>query len=405
MTELAHTRTSDSRIKGPAKLPALTGLRAIAALWVLLLHFGEAVSATWPRAVRSVFSSGFIGVDLFFVLSGFILAWNYLQEDGTLSVSRSDFWRARAARILPAYYISLAISLPMFFLMQFRDGVTPSTIRGAIVTGLTSLTLTQSWVTPFSYLWNNPGWSLSVELFFYLAFPGLAVWITRWPLAKLMRWIAGLYLVTIAAAYLFVALHSHPPTWKWEPAIDYCIWISWLGCNPLVHAHEFLIGIATCLWLREEQRGSRPEWMSGPAAAGVAVFALAVLAAFRGPIPFMPALVGIHSPLFALLIYGLAKQRGTLAWILSTPVFVFLGEISYSLYLTHLTVWLNMEGFNREHSFLRQGSLLNFAVCLALALGLAAAIYKGIEEPYRRVLRTRFASRAAKLPSDRVAVY
>ncbi len=372
------------------KLPALTGLRAIAALWVLVLHFGEAASASWPSAVRSVLSTGFVGVDLFFVLSGFILAWNYLRDDGTLLVSKSEFWRARAARILPVYYVSLAISLPMFLLMQFHDGATPAAIRSAIVTALTSLTLTQSWVSPFSYLWNNPGWSLSVELFFYLAFPWVAGWIARWPLARLVRWVGGLYVVTIAAAYLFVALHSHPPTWKWEPAIDYCIWISWLGCNPLVHAHEFLMGIAACLWLREEQRGRRPELMSGPAAAGVAIVALAVLAAFRGPIPFMPALVGIYSPLFALLIYGLAKQRGTLARILSTPSFVFLGEISYSLYLIHVTVWLNMEGFNREHSFLRQGSMLNFLFCLALSLGLAAAFYKGIEEPYRRVIRNRF---------------
>ena len=385
------------------KIPALTGLRAIAALWVLVLHFGEAVSASWPRAVRSVLSTGFAGVDLFFVLSGFILAWNYLRDDGTLAVSPAEFWRARAARILPVYYVSLAISLPMFLLMQFHDGATPSAIRSAVVTALTSLTLTQSWVSPFSYLWNNPGWSLSVELFFYLAFPWVAGWIAQWPLARLVRWAGGLYFVTIAAAYLFVALHSHPPTWKWEPAIDYCIWISWLGCNPLVHAHEFLMGIVACFWLREEQRGRRRELMSGPAAVGIAIVALAVLAALRGPIPFMPALVGIYSPLFALLIYGLAKQRGTLARILSTPAFVYLGEISYSLYLIHVTVWLNMEGFNREHSFLRQDSMLNFLFCLALALGLAAALYKGIEEPYRRVIRNRFGKRVAVLPSEQPA--
>ncbi len=236
-----------------------------------------------------------------------------------------------------------------------------------------------------------------MEVFFYLGFPWVVGRVAQWPAAKMVRAVAGIYLVTIVAAYLFVALHSHPPTWKWEPAIDYCIWISWLGCNPLVHAHEFLLGIAVCLWLREEQAGRRPEWMRGPVAVGIAATALAILAAFRGPIPFMPALAGIHSPLFGLLIYGLAKQRGIVARVLSTKAFVFLGEISYSLYLTHLTVWLNMEGFNREHTFLRQDSLLNFALCLVLSLALAAALYKGIEEPYRRVLRTRFASRDAKL--------
>jgi len=395
MTKPDQACLSDRRTGNTAKIPALTGLRAIAALWVLSLHFGEAATASWPSAVRSVFSSGFLGVDLFFVLSGFILAWNYLREDGTLSVSRQEFWRARAARILPVYYVALALSAPLFLQMQFRNGLTPTSIRSAIVTAITSLTLTQSWVVPFSYLWNNPGWSLSVEVFFYLSFPWLAIWMARWPVTNLLRRVAGLYIVTIAAAYLFVAFHPHPPTWKWEHAIDFCIWISWLGCNPLVHAHEFLMGMAACILLRQEQSGRRPEWIRGPVAVYVSALALTGLAMFRGPIPFMPALVGIHGPLFALLIYGLAKQQGLPARILSTRAFVFLGEISYSLYLIHLSVWLIVEGFNREHGFLRQDSLLNVFVCLALSLAVATAVYKGIEEPYRKVLRNRFTRRTA----------
>lgn len=398
MTKPDQACASDRKTANQAKIPALTGLRAIAALWVLSLHFGEAATAGWPSAVRSVFSSGFLGVNLFFVLSGFILTWTYLREDGTLSVTREEFWRARAARILPVYYFSLALSAPLFLQMQLRDGLTPTSIRSAIVTAVTTLTLTQSWVTPFSYLWNNPGWSLSVEVFFYLSFPWLAIWVARWPMRKLMRLVAGLYVVTIAAAYVFVAFHSHPPTWKWEPVIDFCIWISWLGSNPLVHAHEFLMGMATCILLRQERSGRRSEWIRGRIAVSVAALMLAGLAMFRGPIPFMPALVGIHGPLFALLIYGLAKQQGLPARILSTPAFVFLGEISYSLYLTHLSVWMIVEGLNRDHGFLRQDSLLNFFVCLAFSLAVAAAIYKGIEEPYRKALRSRFARRIATVP-------
>jgi len=172
------------------RLPALTGLRAIAAFWVLMLHYGDAVTSGWPRALRHLFSSGFIGVDLFFVLSGFILSWNYLSDDrslpegrrltegSSLTVTPKEFWRARAARILPVYYVSLALALPVFLLMQFQSGITPVAIRSAIVTAATTLTLTQAWVSPFSYLWNNPGWSLSVEVFLYLSFPYVARWLT-----------------------------------------------------------------------------------------------------------------------------------------------------------------------------------------------------------------------------------
>lgn len=372
------------------RIPALTGLRAIAAFWVLMLHYGEAVTLGWPHVFRRIFSSGFIGVDLFFVLSGFILSWNYLGEDRSLTVSRGEFWRARAARILPVYYISLALALPVFLLMQFQNGITPEAIRSAIVTSVTTLTLTQSWVSPFSYLWNNPGWSLSVEVFLYLSFPYVARWLARKPLGRVIRSVAILYGATIASALLFTAFHPHPFVWKWETDSNFCIWVSWLGCNPVVHFHELLMGSVAFLWLREEQTGIRNEFLDGPKAVLLSSIALVALLAWRGPMPFMAALVGVYSPLFALLIYGLAKQRGLVANILSTRAFVFLGEISFAFYLIHLVVWWNVEGHNMEHPYIKQGSALNFFVCLGLSLAISALLYKRIEIPYRKTLRKRW---------------
>ena len=118
---------------------------------------------------------------------------------------------------------------------------------------------------------------------------------------------------------------------------------------------------------------------------------------FLHTVPFMAALVGIYSPLFALLIYGLAKQRGLVARILSTPALVFLGEISFALYLVHLTVWSMMQGFNLEHPYIKQDSALNFLVCLSLSLAIATIFYKFIEVPYRKTLRKRWKT-APKVP-------
>ena len=372
------------------KLPALTGLRAVAAFWVLMLHFGDAVTAGWPLAFRRIFSGGFIGVDLFFVLSGFILSWNYLGSDRGLTCSRADFWRARAARILPLYYGSLALALPLFLLLQFQPGITPESIRSAAATVATTLTLLQSWARPISNPWNNPAWSLSVEVSLYLSFPFLAAWMARKPLDRVLKITALTYAATVMGALAFAAFHSHPSVWKWEPDQDPSVWIPWLGCNPLVHFHELLLGSAAYLCLREEQTGARKEFMSGPQAVWISSAAMIILLVWRGPVPFMAALVGIYSPLFALLIYGLAKQRGLAARILSTPALVFLGEISFALYLTHLTVWSMMEGFNMEHPYIRQDSVLNFLVCLGLALAIATIFYKFIEVPYRKSLRKRW---------------
>jgi len=380
------------------KIPALTGLRAVAAFWVLMLHFGDAVTAGWPLAFRRIFSGGFIGVDLFFVLSGFILSWNYLGGDRGLTCSRADFWRARAARILPLYYGSLALALPLFLLLQFQQGITPEAIRSALSTAATTLALLQSWARPVSIPWNNPAWSLSVEVSLYLSFPFLAAWMSRKParkqarkpLHRVLQITAVTYGATVLGAIAFAAFHSHPSVWKWEPAQDPSVWIPWLCCNPLVHFHELLLGCVAYLCLREEQTGARKEWMAGPKAVWISSVAMIILLVWRGPIPFTAALVGIYSPLFALLIYGLAKQRGLAARILSTPALVFLGEISFALYLTHLTVWSNMEGFNMEHSYIRQDSALNFLVCLSLSLAIATIFYKFIEVPYRKTLRKRW---------------
>jgi peptidoglycan/LPS O-acetylase OafA/YrhL len=123
---------------------------------------------------------------------------------------------------------------------------------------------------------------------------------------------------------------------------------------------------------------------------------LVALLAWRGPMPFMAALVGVYSPLFTLLIYGLAKQRGLLANLLSTRAFVFLGEISFSLYLTHLVVWWNVEGHNMEHPYIKQGSALNFFVCAGLSLAISTLLYKRIEIPYRKTLRGRWSGKVGR---------
>jgi peptidoglycan/LPS O-acetylase OafA/YrhL len=355
-----------------------------------MLHFGEAVTAGWPQPFRRIFAGGFIGVDLFFVLSGFILSWNYLDASGGLNCTRAEFWRARAARILPLYYASLAVALPMFLLLQFQRGLTPESIRSALMTAASTLSLVQAWVKPSSNPWNNPAWSLSVEVALYLAFPFLAAWFANRPLKHILRITALTYGATMLFALVFFALHGQPSEWKWEPITDASIWIPWLGCNPLVHFHELLLGSLAYLLLREEQTGARKEWVSGPKAVWISSAAVILLVIWRGPIPFMAVLMGIYSPLFALLIYGLAKQQGLAARILSTKTFVFLGEISFALYLIHLTVWQNMEGFNLEHNYIKQGSALNFLICVTLSLAIATLLYKFIEVPYRKTLRAKW---------------
>src|SRR5205085_8617611 len=150
--------------KAAAHLRPLTGLRFVAALLVVIHHyFGIATGDYGQRAdprVPNLIAAAFVGVNVFFILSGFILAYNYLGADGQLRVMRRDFWAAHFARIYPVYLLAfLVASLPSAHYLLSHHASPLSTT----MTGLAALTLTQAWVPASSDAWNGPGWSLSAE--------------------------------------------------------------------------------------------------------------------------------------------------------------------------------------------------------------------------------------------------
>ena len=147
------------------KLDALTGIRFFAAFHVLAFH-------CWPwRDYRGIGAqaagSGFIGVSLFFVLSGFIFGYNYFGRE----VVPKRFFRDRFARVYPVYALALLVALPAF-LRSFGTANLPVYV-------LTRATLTQAWFPTIVLEWDTPAWSLAVEAFFYLLFPLIAIPIQR----------------------------------------------------------------------------------------------------------------------------------------------------------------------------------------------------------------------------------
>jgi len=152
-----------------ADLPALTSLRFFAAAIVLLAHMESAGSPL--LAVNGGAAAGYHAVTFFFVLSGFILVYVYSgsREGDGLSVPPLTFLTARLARIGPAYYLGLALLLPLFLYRSFILHLVPpeSSLAALVLTPF----LLQAWYPPAALAWNGPAWSLSVELAFYLLFP------------------------------------------------------------------------------------------------------------------------------------------------------------------------------------------------------------------------------------------
>jgi peptidoglycan/LPS O-acetylase OafA/YrhL len=343
-------------------------------MWVT----GElAVGPWWYQSFASI---GYIGVNCFFVLSGFILAYTY--TDPVLDAPR--FWQARLARIYPAYALSLVVSAPFFFYavrdlhIPFYSWSSQHLLTACILTVL----LLQAWIPQGALTWNSVCWSLSVEAFFYLMFPALLVWCRRRSPAHLVAGIAGCALVSLSLSLLYILVHPDGAD-KVSSTETTLLWKNILSFNPVARLPEFLTGmLAGLLFLRVRDTGSVSVAAALPLVlGGLLVVATLTVLAGRVPNPLISA--GFLSPAFAAMIFGLALQPPW-ASVLEAKWLLLLGEASYSLYLLHSIVITRVyDGLPSLPHWLR--------VALALAAAIAAALlcFIFLEQPARRLLRPK----------------
>jgi peptidoglycan/LPS O-acetylase OafA/YrhL len=333
-------------------MPALTGLRFLMALWVVLHHLtghGQSLEAAvlrLPFPIYTFIRGGYEVPTTFFVLSGFMLARSHLSTVW----SRRNLLRyglSRVARIYPVYALSLAIVAPFILADQ-----TPSKGRLVAVHGL----LIQGWLGPLSVNWNTPAWTLSCEMFFYLAFPLVAVAFQGSGWGK-----------TLAAAVVACCLTRV----LWAAGVSD-------GTKPLVHLADFLMGIAaSCAYDLLVRHGRPPAgmWLYLPAAA-----AAAVLLAWPQVLPRPIDLNSALRPLNAALLVGLGLGGGLAARALSSRLIVYLGKSSYAIYLLHIPImWW----------YCRWSKGFSAPLYIALVIGISVLVYRFIEEPANRYLRSR----------------
>lgn len=295
-----------------------------------------------PVWLRHFIRAGGAGVTLFFVLSGFIMAYVYA---GRVMQPRG-FLIARAARILPMYWFALLLALPLDWR---RLASNPSAFIAAP-------TLTQGWVTHLAYIWNSPGWSLCCEAFFYALFPLLLPVLDRLPRRTL--------LVIVLGGGLTAALIPLLPL----PAVA-------LYTFPAARLPEFLVGSALCHW--SMQYGGWRRW-APLLTVGGAVVAFAALA-FR-PVPLEVARQGLALP-FAALILGVSTPHVASRW-LGWPPLVMLGHASYAFYVLHMPV---ARSLSRVMGASGEFALVAFLLTVALSL----ALHSVLEKPARTYVRAR----------------
>jgi peptidoglycan/LPS O-acetylase OafA/YrhL len=318
-----------------APIQPLTSLRFFAAISVVFYHTYAAFlpSKPFPEAIDRAIGVGFLGVSFFFVLSGFILAINYLDRPGDagnpLRTAPWSFYVARFARIYPLYLLGLLIHAPFVAAHRFSDDPSPVVALGKLLISFgVNAGLLQAWVLRLAGGWNFPGWSLSVEAFFYALFPFVlpVLWRSR-------RRDRTLLLALYASALIVpsvVALLEHAGSLRPEQTVG-------LEMFPLLRLPEFLFGAVLA------RRYSRPRegWLlRSPTALWIGgVLLLSAVVADGTRIPNLILQCGVLMPAFALIVLGFARGNSRLHRLLSRKPFVLLGEASYGIYVLHIPIF------------------------------------------------------------------
>lgn len=345
----------------------MTGIRALAATWVLVGHCRVVLVDLAPgmRVFDPWFGVGFLGVDVFFLLSGFIISYNYAQRMPELDRRRyGAFLFARFARIYPVHLVMLVASAVMMAVVAVR-GTSQSTPDHSVGGLIGNVLLLQA--LPGFEVWNDPSWSISCEAAAYVLFPlGAAL------LLRLTRRGALALALVVVVAQLGVTMLLVSPRSSTPP-------MSWVRI-----AGEFTLG---CLLWAAWRHGERTHWrwdVTALVAAGLTALYLGVTP--RGPLSYLVV------PLLAVFVVATASTSGPVRAVLASRLMEWGGRVSYSLYLTHflvLSLLIDLvppAGLAGAPLALRIMALVSYVlVCVAVAV----VTYYVVEEPARAWLRRR----------------
>jgi peptidoglycan/LPS O-acetylase OafA/YrhL len=363
-----------------APIAPLTGIRLIAAAWVVLFHIylynGDDLAARHPLidgVVGPVVSQGDLGVDLFFLLSGFVLAHNYLGRVGERpSVENAlGFYWLRLARVWPLYMVAVLVGGLLLWVRLSLWGVEPN-VPLSRDQFLAQMFMVQQWgaANVPNTSWTGPAWSISAEWLAYLCFPALAVAVWR------LRGRAGRVTVIALGAVLLL------PTLVWTAAAHTqaapYMWLARL-------ASEFTCGMLLSAGLSRATPRLRTActWLA-PATLTVGAGWLYV-AAWQGR-PWLGPLV---VALFPVLVVALVHGDGRLHRFLGSRVMVLGGGISFALYLVHVPL-LKLFREALEHHALPLGQrhqLEGELLVACVSVLFAYLLFRFVEEPARMRLR------------------
>jgi len=353
------------------RLDEIQGLRAVAVLLVVIYHAGLPLPG------------GFVGVDTFFVISGFVITRMLLNEfDTTGRIRFGQFYRRRVRRLLPAAALVVTTTLVGSALLQSPVGAQPSTALTAIGASTWTGNGVLFVVTRGYFALNLHTvpllhtWSLAVEEQFYLVFPALlalAFAISRRRAARTGRQAAARTTAAVVIAVAFVLSLVVSVVLTFGHLIVASAGLAYF--SPMSRAWEFAAGSLVCLLPAGWARGKKSVLELCAAAGLVTLLASAVLIDGTDPFPGYLALVPVLGT--ALVIASIGTTPTSVSRVLRVPLMQRLGDWSYSWYLWHWPLIVFIQVYWPDHVVLMTAAAL-------VSIPLARLTYNHVEQPFRQ---------------------
>jgi peptidoglycan/LPS O-acetylase OafA/YrhL len=367
------------------EIRSLTGLRGVAAVYVVFHHYFLGISFANP--FNTFVAHGYLAVDLFFVLSGFVMTLNYSRmfHEGWSRTSMLTFLSRRIARVYPLYLVTTLCAF-LLILTGWLENPAAASLK---MTFALNLAMVQAW--GFGPSLDGPGWSISAEWAAYLLFPLLlSVAFFR---KSLWGWLSAAASVTLL---VFLCILPAAAAHNLRPLAILDLHSSYRGMAVLRCLPEFTLGI-----LAARLQGSRTaHWLGSNRWAGIAL-CLIILVMMTVPRADLAVVL-----LFPALILCLALEKNLPGKVLASGPIRYLGVISYSIYLVHdllggLMGWTHR--YAHAHG-LAHAQTYAAVLGVILTFPISAVAYKMIESPGRRFVRSLLEERVLGVLPQRTVV-
>ncbi|MEB0263387.1 MULTISPECIES: acyltransferase [unclassified Mucilaginibacter] len=380
-------------------IPALTGVRAFAAYLVFISHYAYAFDEIFPRAVQRFLSEFHIGVTIFFVLSGFLIAFRYFDSFKLTGDWFRQYLKNRVARIYPMYFL---LTLGAFVSYYFtHDQKITNGFASPIGLFFMHITFVRGFFDQLKFTGIAQGWSLTVEECFYFSAPFIFYFAQKY-----RRFYIQPVVITLAGATL-VLIFSHVDWYGFFGNFTFMMLYTFLG-----RCFEFFAGIQLALIVRKKN-------LDGQSKSNYTYLGFLLIFVCVGIMSVLPIpkgeVAGLHHPFgiitnnyllassIALFFYGLLTETTVLKKILSNPFIELLGKSSYIFYLIHLGYMYDFmhNYFNKWNDDIFelydkwgkdwispfQYDALNVLYAFILLNAISILLFKTIEEPLNHYIR------------------